>query len=108
MPSTKHPTPGMIKYSKELAERRKVDPEFDKMATGFEELMALLKTDKETRMNKYNPNESITCPKCGKLSVAEVMNVSHVPEHDDTAPYMRLTCSCGSFWHRRPLDYRES
>lgn len=47
MPDPKHPTLGMIRYSEELAERRKVDPEFDKMATDFEELMALLKTDKE-------------------------------------------------------------
>lgn len=57
-------------------------------------------------MKKYDPNEKLTCPKCGKLSIAEVMNVRHVPAHDDTATYMRLTCSCGFAWRRRPLDYK--
>ena len=63
-------------------------------------------------MKKYDPDESITCPKCGrKFAQAEVMNVTYLPgfasSPSPSPSYLRLTCLCGLWFERLPLDHKE-
>ena len=56
-------------------------------------------------MKKYNPDESITCPKCGKTYKAEVMAPKYYESNSEDSSLMVLTCPCNFWLHRRPLDY---
>lgn len=60
-------------------------------------------------MKKYNPDESITCPKCGKTYKAEVMNVTLINRNLDGSgvELLRLYCLCNWDIYHRPLDYEE-
>ncbi len=65
-------------------------------------------------MKKYDPDESITCPKCGKgFTQSAIMNVTFVEKFyvDETLSgqiieVLSLSCMCGWQTHRRPLDYK--
>lgn len=56
-------------------------------------------------MKKYDPDESITCPKCGKVYNAEVMapQFSHVKFLEGEV--LVLISLCSFEFYRRPLDY---
>ena len=68
---------------------------------------ATLYTSIEIHIKKYDPEESITCPKCGKTYVAGVMGPQYiVPKFMETA-CLTLTSLCGFEFYRYPLDYKE-
>lgn len=58
-------------------------------------------------MKKYDPDESITCPKCGKAYKAEVMGPKYCPKMGTEPTFMVLTSLCGFELERLPLDYEE-
>ncbi len=55
-------------------------------------------------MNKYNPDESITCPKCGRENAPPLGPVYDSGTLYD-GPTMKFNCLCGFEFKRRPLDY---
>ena len=54
-------------------------------------------------MNKYDPNESITCPKCGMEFTPLGAEYDKGSIYD--GPTIKFTCVCSYEFKRRPLDY---
>ncbi len=54
-------------------------------------------------MKKYDPNESITCPKCGRKFAPIMVKYDKGSIYDE--PTIKFTCLCSCEFKRRPLDY---